>query len=82
MTPGKTYIGLLIGETIRETIYAEKKHKLYSVLHILLNGKSSYLVICQKQLLTLRSWCSIILFLECPNSCLKLRYYIDKPILC
>ena len=34
-------IGLLIGETIRETIYAEKKRKLYSGLHILLKRKVS-----------------------------------------
>jgi len=32
-------IGLLIGETIRETVYPEKKRKLYSGLHILLKRK-------------------------------------------
>jgi len=34
-------IGLLIGETIRETVYPEKKRKLYSGLHILLKRKVS-----------------------------------------
>jgi len=34
-------IGLLIGETIRESIYTEKKRKLYSGLHILLKRKVS-----------------------------------------
>jgi len=34
-------IGLLIGETIRETVYTEKKRKLYSGLHILLKRKVS-----------------------------------------
>jgi hypothetical protein len=32
-------IGLLIGETIRESVYTEKKRKLYSGLHILLKHK-------------------------------------------
>jgi len=32
-------IGLLIGETIRESVYTEKKRKLYSGLHILLKRK-------------------------------------------
>jgi hypothetical protein len=32
-------IGLLIGETIRENVYTEKKRKLYSGLHILLKRK-------------------------------------------
>jgi hypothetical protein len=32
-------IGLLIGETIREVVYTEKKRKLYSGLHILLKRK-------------------------------------------
>ena len=32
-------IGLLIGETIRESVYIEKKRKLYSGLHILLKRK-------------------------------------------
>ena len=34
-------IGLLIGETIREKVYPEKKRKLHSVLHILLKRKVS-----------------------------------------
>jgi transposase len=34
-------IGLLIGKTIRETVYPEKKQKLYSVLHILFKWKVS-----------------------------------------
>ncbi|HGJ65105.1 TPA: hypothetical protein ENS27_06915 [bacterium] len=34
-------ISLLIGETIREKVYIEKKRKLYSVLHILLKQKVS-----------------------------------------
>jgi len=34
-------IGLLIGETIRESVYTEKKRKLYSGLHILLKRKVS-----------------------------------------
>lgn len=34
-------IGLLIGETIRENVYTEKKRKLYSGLHILLKRKVS-----------------------------------------
>jgi hypothetical protein len=34
-------IGLLIGETIRETVYPEKKRKLYSGLHILFKRKVS-----------------------------------------
>ena len=33
--------GLLIGETIRESVYTEKKRKLYSGLHILLKRKVS-----------------------------------------
>lgn len=34
-------IGLLIGEVIRESLYSEKKRKLYSGLHILLKRKVS-----------------------------------------
>jgi len=32
-------IGLLIGEEIRESVYSEKKRKLYSGLHILIKRK-------------------------------------------
>ena len=34
-------IGLLIGEVLRESLYSEKKRKLYSGLHILLKRKVS-----------------------------------------
>ena len=34
-------IGLLIGEELRESLYTEKKRKLYSGLHILLKRKVS-----------------------------------------
>jgi transposase len=37
-------IGLLIGETIREIVYTEKKRKLYSGLHILLKHKVNVFV--------------------------------------
>jgi hypothetical protein len=36
-------IGLLIGETIRENVYTEKKRKSYSGLHILLKRKVNIL---------------------------------------